>query len=111
MASKPHYGAQTVYGPFHRLESPTQATAAMHHIARSGELWGTASAHTDVPRVKAYNGPLPQANRGFEFYTLAPPDQPYGGTMFWGERTDATVSLEDEWARIVVLVSRISQDL
>jgi hypothetical protein len=66
-------GAGSEYGPFYRLESPTQTpeTAALQES--SGEIWGHSAQGSDIPSVKAYNGPLPEGARGIEFTTDTPP--------------------------------------
>lgn len=110
-ASPRRYGQLTVYGPFKRLVSETQTSAVVLDVLRSGELWGRAARFSDVPSVKAYVGQLRDGERGFEFFALAPPESPYGGTVFWRERADGRVWAEGPWARMNVVVSRVDQDL
>lgn len=63
------------YGPFHRLESPTQTAATARLQAASGEIWGAPARLNGLfPCVKAYRGPLPPATRGIEFTTTVAPD-------------------------------------
>ena len=43
-----------------------------------GEVWGRPARNiyqSDVPKVKAYEGHLPEGERGVEFYTSVPPDR------------------------------------
>jgi hypothetical protein len=51
-----------MYGPFHRLESPTQTTAVASQQVASGEIWGAPARGSNIPSVKAYRNSLPQAN-------------------------------------------------
>ena len=100
-----------VYGPFHRrANGRTQSPEAMRAILKSGELWGRSPWNSDVPAVQAFPGPLPDAVAGFEFYAVAQPDRPEGSVMFWRIRPDGQVWGEDDWARIAIVVTRVSQD-
>ena len=64
-----------LFGPFHRVETPTQTPeTAVLQVAR-GEVWGaTAKPNGLFPCVKAYPGRLPAGRRGVEFTTLIRPD-------------------------------------
>ena len=109
--SPPDYDERAVYGPFHRLLSPTQDAETMGKIARSGELWGKpARAGGGEPTAKAYSGPLQGGEKGFEFFTFAPPN-PRHGPMWWGARSDGLVRVEGNMAKIQVLITRIEQDI
>lgn len=59
---------------YHRLASRTQTPhdAAMQET--SGEIWGRAPRDSDIPKVKAYPGPLPPGAKGIEFTTDVEPD-------------------------------------
>jgi hypothetical protein len=63
-----------MYGPFHRLvDSPELA----RKIMASNELWGKSPRNifqSDIPKVKAYAGPLPPDAIGIEFETEVRPD-------------------------------------
>jgi hypothetical protein len=59
---------------YHRLESPTQSLLDAARQQASGEIWGRAPRGSDIPKVKAYPGPLPAGRRGIEFITEAAPD-------------------------------------
>jgi hypothetical protein len=66
------------YGPYHRLESPTQTSEDALRQERSREIWGRASRPNGMhPCVKAYPGNLPPERRGIEFTTRIPHDSNY----------------------------------
>ena len=58
----------------HRRESPSQTPADAAQQEASNEIWGRPSIWSDIPKVKAYSGPLPEDVRGIEFTTDVPPD-------------------------------------
>jgi len=62
-----------VYGPYHRLESPTQTKQTAARQVATQEIWGTIAKWGYAPTVKAYIGPLPTGVRGVEFTTPVPP--------------------------------------
>jgi hypothetical protein len=104
------YGAITAYGPFYRVANErTQTPDTMHEIVESGELWGQGPLNSDIPAVKAYFGPLPRDRPGFEFFCAAEPDVRGGSTAYWRAREDKAVWLEDEWAKVRILITRVSQ--
>jgi hypothetical protein len=80
-------------------------------VLASGELWGRPPQGSNIPAVKAYFGALPSDAKGFEFFSVAPPDQPWGGVVYWRERPDGRVVVEEDWAKVQVLVSRVDQEL
>jgi hypothetical protein len=59
---------------YHRKESPTQTPETAKQQEISGELWGYPSITSDEPKVKAYDGPLRDGERGIEFTTDVDPD-------------------------------------
>lgn len=59
---------------YHRKESPTQTSDGAVQQETSGELWGYPSITSNRPKVKAYDGPLPDGERGIEFTTDVAPD-------------------------------------
>jgi hypothetical protein len=71
---------------------------------------GASAAELDVPAVQAFPGPLPDAVAGFEFYAIAQPDRPERPVMFWRIRPDGLVWGDADWARIAIVVTRVSQD-
>jgi len=104
------YGEMTVYGPFHRLWSSTQSVETMRKVLRSGELWGRAPRYGLSPAVQAYAGRLPDGKQGFEFFAAVPPDRPFGPQSYWRARLDGGVRGDHEWAKLRVVLSRVSQE-
>jgi hypothetical protein len=62
------------FGPYHRVgDSPE----AIKSIEATGELVGNPARNymtSPFPKVKAYEGSLPEGKRGFEFFTNVAPD-------------------------------------
>jgi hypothetical protein len=58
---------------YHRLESPTQTSTDAQRQQATGEIWGKAASFSNLPAVKAYQGPLPAGARGIEFTTSTAP--------------------------------------
>jgi len=59
---------------YHRLGDSSENIQA---IQKSGKLEGNAPTNfvqSDIPKVQAYGGPLPEGKQGFEFTTSATPD-------------------------------------
>jgi hypothetical protein len=112
VAARPRYATSTVFGPFHRRESPTQTAEDLRRILSTGELWGGPFAcdRGGAPVVKAFSGPLPPDRQGFEFHTFGPPDRPHGSYAYWRERRDGVVIIEDGRAKIRVLITLVRQD-
>lgn len=105
------YGTRTVYGPFFRRSNErTQAANTMRKVLSSGELWGRPPRGSDIPAVKAYFGELPVGVKGFEFFSVVPPDQPWGGVVYWRGRNDGSVVVDENWAKVVILISRVDQE-
>jgi hypothetical protein len=97
-----------MYGPFHRLNDPPEV---VREILESGELWGRPSAHifqSDIPKVKAYAGPLPAGAVGIEFETEVPPDNGHvPGKPTWSATPErAGVTCDGDYAKIKVHVLR-----
>mgnify|MGYP003519612040 FL=1 len=73
---------------------------------KSREIWGKAAQNvyqSDIPKVKAYVGKLPQGKAGIEFTTDVPPDPnttPYLATWS-GDRPG--VKTEGAYAKLKVL--------
>jgi RHS repeat-associated protein len=87
---------------YHRLESPSQPPEVARQQVESGEVWGRPPRGSDIPKVQAYDGPLPAGRRGIEFTTDVPPD-PRGipGQPTWaGPRPG--VRVEGDFAKIKV---------
>ena len=63
-----------MYGPFYRVNDTPEV---VRHILATGELWGTKPGNyfrSDTPKVKAYQGKLPDGAKGIEFETDIAPD-------------------------------------
>lgn len=97
---------------FHRIFRPNEDPGAtVRRIEGSGQLWGQSARNiyaSDIPKVKAYAGPLPEGRFGYEFETDAEPD-PYGVPMqptWTGPREGVVV--EDDWAKIKVTLTKVA---
>ena len=97
------------FGPFHRLESPTQTSDDARRQEETGELWGRAPRWGIHPRVQAYADVLPEHSRGIEFMTSVPPDRDgMSGLPTWtGPRPGVTV--RGEMAVIKIRVTANTQ--
>jgi hypothetical protein len=97
------------YGPFHRLESPTQTREDAEKQVASGEIWGRTPMGSGWPQVQAYHGSLPDRANGVEFYTDVEPDE--GGPTWalrWsggGRRPD--IRTEDAFAKLAVVITLV----
>lgn len=65
--------APSVFGPYHRIESPTQSQITAEQQEHGGLICGKAARGSQIPSVKAYIGPLPVGTRGVEFVTVVRP--------------------------------------
>jgi RHS repeat-associated protein len=87
---------------YHRPESTTQTAEDAQKQVNSREVWGQEPQFSHIPKVQAYDGPLPEGARGIEFTTDVEPD-PYGipGQPTWsGPRPG--VRVEGDFAKICV---------
>ena len=94
---------------YHRIESLTQTPEDARLQEESGEVWGRAARGSDIPKVKAYAGPLPSGKRGIEFVTSLRPD--FGGARGspqWSGTRDG-VELDGEFAKIKVRITKNTQ--
>jgi hypothetical protein len=92
---------------YHRLASPTQTEQETLQQLASGEIWGRPSVWSNLPKVKAYSGPLPHDRAGIEFRTSVPPD-PGGapGRPEWsGPRPG--VAVEGGVAKLVCVIMKV----
>jgi hypothetical protein len=97
------------YGPFHRLESPTQTADDASKQEASGEIWGRTPFGSSWPQVQAYAGPLPDGASGVEFMTDVRPDQ-VGESLRWsGDGRRAEVQTEGAYAKIRCIVTLNTQ--
>jgi hypothetical protein len=71
---------------FHRKASPSQTAAVAEAQRASGEIWGKAPRNfyqSDIPKVKAFRGPLPAGTEGIEFTTNVRPSYQWGEMVDW----------------------------
>ena len=94
------------YGPFHRIESPTQTAEDAERQQRSGEIWGQAARWSPIPSVKAYRGALPKGVRGVQFNTdVRPHPNPHPTLVQWLETTSGVQALGNGFVSIAVTVT------
>jgi hypothetical protein len=87
---------QEEYGPYHRFQS----AAVNELVERTGLLGGHPARNIAagfVPKVKAYEGPLPPGRAGIEFVTSVAPDLHHvpGCPVWSGPRTGVVASMEE----------------
>ena len=89
---------------YHRRESPTQTAHDARLQIERGEIWGASARWSDIPKVKAYAGRLPDGASGIEFTTDVAPDAgcPPGHAYWSGPR--AGVEVVDGRARIRIRI-------
>lgn len=96
-----------MFGPYHRSIDPPDV---IEKIKSSGELWGRSPRNifsSDIPKVKAYVGPLPPGQTGFEFETDTPPDRgSHPDKPLWSNGRPG-VKIEEDFAKIRVRVRKI----
>jgi RHS repeat-associated protein len=107
-----HETAESVRAPkettriYHRLNDPPDVVAK---VKESGELWGAPPRNTyasDIPKAKAYDGPLPEGAFGFEFKNSTAPDVGHvPGQPVWSGNRPGVVT-ENGWAKIKVEVTK-----
>ena len=94
---------------YYRVASPTQTDEDAERQQASGEIWGLPARGSNIPKVKAYVGPLPEGQPGIEFTTAVTPDPdcPPGHAYWSGPR--AGVVVRDDCARIKVAITKVTQ--
>jgi hypothetical protein len=104
----------TLYGPFHRLASPTQTLEHGRVIAESGELWGRTPRWGGNATAQAHRGPIPKDAKpgSLEFYTTVKPkpqDRTPPGYVSWETGVEEGVNFfikdGEEWASISIIVT------
>ena len=94
-----------MFGPFYRTDPPD----IIRKVVASGEVWGASPRNyfqSDIPKVKAYAGHLPDGVVGFEFETAVEPDKggvPGKPTWSYNKKRPGVV-LAADYARISVKV-------
>ena len=102
--------AQTTYGPFHRLRSPTQTRQTADLQEKTGIIVGRRPRWSQFPSVQAYIGPLPSDAEGIEFFTTVKPtssDHPY--LVRWttvDDKIAASISGKDNFASIPIVLTK-----
>ena len=96
----------SVISVYHRYQTPTQTEQDIQMQIESLEIWGKAARNvyqSDIPKVKAYVGKIPEGKAGIEFTTDVPPDPntpPYLAT--WSGNREG-VRTEGDYAKLRVL--------
>ena len=95
-----------MYGPFHRLGDSAEV---IRKIRDSGEIWGLPPRNyfrSEIARVKAYAGPLPDGECGVEFETEIPPDRGHvPNRPTWSVMPSRPgIAFDGTWAKIKVRV-------
>jgi hypothetical protein len=94
---------------YHRLASTTQTAADAAMQEASGEIWGRAPRDSDIPKVKAYPGPLPPGAKGVEFTTDVEPDRGSRPSLPAWSGPRAGVIVEGDFAKIRVTIIKNMQ--
>lgn len=98
------------YGPFHRVEAPTQTMTDAAMQEASGEVWGQTARGGSGPSVKAWRGPLPPGVRGVEFMTVvAPHHNPHPTLVQWREKTPGVFPKPDGFVGISARITENTQ--
>ena len=95
---------------FHRRNDPIEN---IEKIKESGELRGNPPTNvfaSDIPKVQAFDGPLPPGQKGFEFTTPSIPDKGSvpGRPDFSGNGFNPTVETRNGQAVIKCTVTKVS---
>jgi hypothetical protein len=96
-----------MFGPYHRRIDPPDL---IEKIAKTGELkgsWPRNIFQSDIPKVKAFKGPLPKDTRGFEFETDVPPDAGCPPDQAYWSDGRPGVTGESDFVKIKVHVLKI----
>ena len=99
---------------YHRLQGPTQPPDIVSVQQQTGRIRGYPARGSLIPKVKAYDGPLPEGRRGIEFTTdLRPDDGGAPGLPTWsGERIGirhGTDELGRDFVEIDVVITKNTQ--
>src|ERR1700719_1523274 len=93
----------TLFGPFHRLSSPTQTAETARLQQQSSEIWGQAAVHSRMPSVKAFYGRLLEGRSGVEFYTPVRPTNiglgNQGSPVYWYRGDPGVQDVNDEFVK------------
>ncbi len=75
----------------------------------SGEIWGRPSIWSNIPKVKAFSGPLPEGAQGIEFTTNVLPDAGCAPRLPEWSGPRPGVVVEGEFAKITVTITKNTQ--
>jgi hypothetical protein len=97
-----------VAGPapiYHRF----QGAEASRIMEETGKVGGRPAWHSDIPKVKAFLGPLPPNRPGIEFTANIAPDRGCPpGYAYWSEgRADVEVLEPNELVAIAVTITKV----
>lgn len=93
-------------GTYHRYITPTQTEQDIKMQIESREIWGKAAHNifqSDIPKVKAYVGKMPQGKSGIEFTTDVPPDPNTPPHLATWSGNRPGVKTEGDYAKLKVL--------
>ena len=93
------------YGPFYRL----QDSALNAQMAATSKACGRPMrniAQSDIPRVKAYRGHLPNGKTGLEFTTTVKPTLAGGHIVHWDEGSPGVIKEGDDLVCIPITILR-----
>jgi hypothetical protein len=99
---------------YHRKQSRTQTPDVARMQEASGEIWGTfnrdlAGGRSIFPSVDAFLGPLAENEAGIEFVTDVPPDPNTRPKYARWTGPRPGVTIEGDFAKIKVVVTRNTQ--
>ncbi len=110
MSGRSGAGVVLYYGPFHRLESPTQSKETAVLQMQSGEIWGRPARWSSIPAVKAWRGPLPAGRRGIEFMTSITPHVDSHPTLVrWLATTPGVSPQKNGFVSIPATLTKVTQ--
>ena len=95
-----------VYRTYYRVQTPTQTERDIEMQIENSEIWGRAAQNvfqSDIPKVKAYVGNIPQGEQGIEFTTNVPPDPNTPPHLAYWSGNREGVTTEGGYARLRVL--------
>jgi hypothetical protein len=90
---------------YHRLQDAETSKL----MIETGKVGGRAAWHSDIPKVKAFLGPLPPDRPGIEFTTDIAPDRGCPpGFAYWSEGHPEVEVLEpNELVAITVTITKV----
>jgi hypothetical protein len=96
---------------YHRIETTTQPANIVSIQRKSGRIRGYPALGSLIPKVKAYEGPLPAGQKGIEFTTDVPPDDGGApGRPTWsGARQGIMSGVDDQGRDFVEIMVEITK--